>query len=371
MTIEELVKKVEADPVVLRKSTVLVITCLHFPKMVSTTNEIFPARLLRTLAANGLLTQADKNHWATTPLAQACTIPPLRSGYKFLYAPYPGARFKLTRGRYDLIGPVFQKMPEYMAKSQYRCPTATQGPLQYAWNTNLSGFDFVMEPQHADTLKDLNHFMEGRRQEIASWLDFYPFKGIILDGSDKNSESVTVVDVGGGLGHGLVDLRGRFPNFQGRLILQDLPKTVQQAGDPKGVFEAMPHNFYDPQPIKGTSRSPFTSSELIHSVLGAKAYYIRQVLHDWPDKECRVILQQLAAAMRRGYSKILLDEFVVPEDRISEFQNSCDLVMMAMSGGMERTKKQWEDLIGSAGLRIEKIWTLNDQTPSVMEVVLA
>lgn len=252
------------------------------------------------------------------------------------------------------MGPAFQKMPEYLAKSQYRCPTATQGPFQHAWNTTLSGFDFVMEPQHADTLKDLNIFMEGRRQETASWLDFYPFQERILDGSDGDAHSVTVVDVGGGLGHGLVELQARFPNIRGRLILQDLPKTVQQAGDPKGVFEAMPHSFYDPQPVKG-----------------AKAYYIRQVLHDWPDKECRVILEHLAAVMRRSYSKILLNEAIVPEVKISEFLNSCDLVMMGMSGGMERTKRQWDELVESAGLRIDRVWTLNEETESVLEVVLA
>lgn len=245
-------------------------------------------------------------------------------------------------------------MPEYLASSQYRRPTATNGPLQYVYNTSLSGFDFVMEPQHADTLKDLNIFMEGRRQQTASWLDFYPFQERILDDSEIDAHSVTVVDVGGGLGHGLVELRTRFLNIRGRLILQDLPKTVQQAVDPKGGFEAMPHSFYNPQPVKG-----------------ARTYYIRQVLHDWPDKECRIILEHLAAVMRRGYSKILLNEFVVPEDRISDFLNSCDLIMMGMSGGMERTKRQWDELVESAGLRIDRIWTLNEETESVLEVVLA
>lgn len=252
------------------------------------------------------------------------------------------------------MGPALYKLPEFLAKSQNRRPTATDGPFQFAWNTTLSGFDLVMEPQHADTLKDLNLFMEGRRQETASWLDFYPFQERILDDCNNAAHSVTVVDVGGGLGHGLVELRTRLPNIPGRLILQDLPKTVAQAGDPKGVFEAMPHSFYDPQPVKG-----------------AKVYYIRQVLHDWPDKECRVILEQLAAVMRRGYSKILLNEFIVPGDRISEFLNSCDLVMMGMSGGMERTKGQWEELVESAGLRIDGVWTLNEETESVLEVILA
>lgn len=74
--------------------------------------------------------------------------------------------------------------------------------------------------------------------------------------------------------------------------------------------------------------------------------------------------------MRPGYSKILVNEFIVPEVGASDFITACDLVMMGLSGGMERTESQWSSLLASAGLRIEKIWTLNEQTESVIEAVL-
>ena len=45
--------------------------------------------------------------------------------------------------------------------------------------------------------------------------------------------------------------------------------------------------------------------------------------------------------------------------------------MMALGGGKERTESQWRDLLAAVGLRIEMIWTLDDVTESVMEVVLA
>ena len=272
---------------------------------------------------------------------------------------------------YDFCAPVFYKMPEYFAKFGYQCPTATQGPAQYAWTTNLSCFDFLTEPQNAEKLKNGNLFMQGREQATASWLDFYPFQERVLDGLDSGSDSVAVIDVGGGLGHKLLELRERFPTMQGRLILQDLPKTVQQAGDPKGVFEAMPHNFFDQQPIKGMPRTHHRFIGLMDNLLGARAYYMKRVLPDWPDKECRIILKQLAAVMRRGYSKILLNEHIMLDDRISEFVNSLDLTMMALSGGRQFTKRQWDELVESAGLRIDKVWTLNEETESVLEVVLA
>lgn len=158
--------------------------------------------------------------------------------------------------RFDFIGPVFQKLPEYLSATGYQCPTAHNGPLQYAWNTKLCGFDYVMEPQHANTLQDLNIFMKGRREGSASWLDFYPFAERILAGSESREDSVTVVDVGGGLGHVLLEIHERFPEIRGGLILQDLPKTIQQAeveAEKRNKFELMAHDFFSPQPVKGMS----------------------------------------------------------------------------------------------------------------------
>ncbi|KAL8754937.1 MAG: hypothetical protein Q9184_004952 [Pyrenodesmia sp. 2 TL-2023] len=302
-------------------------------------DEVLLPRLLRTLATVGLLSQVDEHRWRATPLAVSCTIPTFKSGFKFLF---------------DFVGPVFQKLPESLEKSRYRCPTALQGPLQDTYDTKLSGYDYIMDPRWTDTLKDCNLFMKGRRDGSTSWLEFYPFAERVLAEADHDSQAVTVVDVGGGLGHGLVEIKDKFPDMKGRLVLQDLANTIEQAGDGQGVFEPTAHDFFTPQPVKGS-----------------KAYLIRQVLHDWPDKECRAILQHLAAAMRPGYSKLLVNEIIIPEVGGSDFIIGCDLVMMGIGGGMERTESHWTSLLASAGLRIQKVWTLDDRTESVLEAVLA
>ncbi|KAL8971453.1 MAG: hypothetical protein Q9197_003269 [Variospora fuerteventurae] len=255
--------------------------------------------------------------------------------------------------KFDFVGPVFQKIPEFLAKDKYRYPSAYHGPLQATYDTEMSGYDYIMEPRWTDTLTDCNLFMKGRREGAVSWLEFYPFADHILAEADTKPDAVTVVDVGGGLGHGLTELKDKFPEMKGRLILQDLPKTIEHAGSGEGIFEPMAHDFFTPQPVQGP-----------------KAYLIRQVLHDWPDKECKVILQHLAAGMRKGYSKLLVNEIIIPEVGASDFIIACDLVMMGLGGGMERTKSHWSSLLESAGLRIEKVWTLNEETESVMEAVL-
>lgn len=193
---------------------------------------------MRTLATVGLLSQIEEHRWRATPLAVSCVIPTIKSGLKFLF---------------DFVGPVFQKLPESLAKSHYRCPTALQGPLQDTYDTKLSGYDYIMDPRWVDTLKDCNLFMKGRRDGSTSWLEFYPFSERILADAEHDARAVTVVDVGGGLGHGLLEIKDKYPDMKGRLVLQDLPNTIEQAGDGQGVFEPTAHDFFTPQPVKGES----------------------------------------------------------------------------------------------------------------------
>lgn len=62
------------------------------------------------------------------------------------------------------------------------------------------------------------------------------------------------------------------------------------------------------------------------------------------------------AAMKPGYSKILLNEFVLPDTDCLSFLAAGDINMMLIMGGMKRTEGQWEELLRSVDLRIVKIW---------------
>ena len=106
------------------------------------------------------------------------------------------------------------------------------------------------------------------------------------------------------------------------------------------------------------------------SLLDAKAYYFRGIFHDWPDKACRDILRNTVAGMKRGYSKILIDEMVLPNVGVPRKGALMDLSMMALETGAERTSQQWHDLLGSVGLRIDKIWPSKAGPESLIEAAL-
>jgi len=101
--------------------------------------------------------------------------------------------------------------------------------------------------------KAFNNHMAGYHQGRSSWMDsgFYPVKERVEQGMTRNENDVAIVDVGGGMGHDLVEMRKKKPGIPGRFILQDLPQVLEQIAQPLGGIEATAHDFYTEQPVKG------------------------------------------------------------------------------------------------------------------------
>ncbi|KAA8566481.1 hypothetical protein EYC84_009043 [Monilinia fructicola] len=144
---------------------------------------------------------------------------------------------------------------------------------------------------------------------------------IPLEESVKNIDPnrIIFVDVGGGIGHKCLELKTRFPLLQGQVILEDLPVTLEHALSKDGVKDL-------PQDI-------FTSRQ----VKNAKFYYMRNILHDWPEDKCKISLTHLRKAMGPD-SAILIDEMILPNTGASCQAMSLDFTMMAALPAMERTK---------------------------------
>ena len=76
------------------------------------------------------------------------------------------------------------------------------------------------------------------------------------------------------------------------------------------------------------------------------------ILHDWNDERCIQILRNCLKALPE-HGKVLLAEEVVREDKNSSLEEvtaTSDLNMLAYcDGGKERTRAQWNQLLGDAG----------------------
>lgn len=99
---------------------------------------------------------------------------------------------------------------------------------------------------------------------------------------------------------------------------------------------------------------------LANTCADAKAYYIRQCLHNWPDEECVKVLGHLGDAMKPGYSVLLLHEQIMPESGAGQWVSIQDLNMMALCGVAERSEKTWRDIIDKAGLTVAKVYLSQD-----------
>lgn len=75
--------------------------------------------------------------------------------------------------------------------------------------------------------------------------------------------------------------------------------------------------------------------------------------------------------MKPGFSKLLINEYVVPDMGAAWSVTSMDWLMMALGAVKERTEKQWRVLLEQAGFRVVQIWTYDQGTESLIEAELA
>ena len=74
--------------------------------------------------------------------------------------------------------------------------------------------------------------------------------------------------------------------------------------------------------------------------------------------------------MEKGYSKLLLSEWVLPAKGVPLYPALLDVNMMALLNGMERTEAQWTALMEAAGFRVVKFWSVGSETEGLIEAVL-
>ena len=111
--------------------------------------------------------------------------------------------------------------------------------------------------------------MSAYRAGKADWHEFYPVTERMLASFDSSLSDVLLVDVGGGSGHDVATFAAHYTSRPGRIILQGRePVIAGVVANGELLFEAQTHNFFTPQPIKGT-----------------RAYFLHSILHDWSDDD--------------------------------------------------------------------------------------
>ena len=60
--------------------------------------------------------------------------------------------------------------------------------------------------------------------------------------------------------------------------------------------------------------------------------------------------------MKPGYSRLLVNELVIPSVNATPYTTAVDLTMAALFSARERSEDDWTAFLGSAGFRVVKFW---------------
>jgi len=168
----------------------------------------------------------------------------------------------------------------------------------------------------------------------------------VLDAYDFSPFPV-IADIGGGRGHLLRGILEQTPAASG--ILFDLPHVIREtAADESARLRLQPGDFF-------TDALP-----------AADAYLLMEVIHDWNDEDAARILASVSRAAS-AHARLLIVEAIVSEVPGPDFSKVLDVIMLAITGGRERTPSEYETLLARAGFRLERIIT----TPSQYSIIEA
>ncbi len=156
-------------------------------------------------------------------------------------------------------------------------------------------------------------------------------------------EIETLCDVGGGRGTLLSEILLRHPHLKGVLcdgagVLESAKPLLEGRGVSARVKLA-PANFFESVPS------------------GADAYLLKNILHDWDDARCKVILGNVRGAMKPG-QRVLLVEMIVPKNDSTSLGAVADLQMMVVCGnGRERSREELQALLESTGFAPGRVFS--------------
>jgi hypothetical protein len=263
-------------------------------------------RVLRALASVGVFAQQADGRFRLTPLAE-----PLREG-----------------------GPDSLRAATVMlGEEQFSCwadlpATVRTGEVAFERLYGRPVFAYLGEhPEQSATFDAAMTAFGGRATQA------------VLDAYDLSDVRI-LADVGGGLGTNLARVLRHYPAMRG--LLFDQPHVVARARpflEAAGVADRCAvegGDFFQTAPV------------------GADAYMLGNIIHDWDDARAGVILDNLRRAMPAP-ARLLLVEYALLEGDGGSFARFLDVHIMGILGGRERTEEEFRQLLAAHGFRLTRV----------------
>ena len=172
------------------------------------------------------------------------------------------------------------------------------------------------------------------------------------------SDAKVVADLGGGGGSLLLAVLELNPHLRGMLV------------DREASVDAAKSRFADE---KLSSRCELIAADLNQSVpAGADVYMLKHFLHGYQDADAVTVLKNCRAVIPQSGS-LLVIEFVLPPlvnraDPQLEGRLMSDLNMLAVTGGRERSEREWRRLLEAAGFNLTRVYPVGGDDLMVRNV---
>lgn len=270
-------------------------------------------RVLRYLAGRGVFVEGPEGEFANTALSQ------------FMRSDVPGSMrpMLIFRGTHYF----FDSFTEFL----YSVETGKPGREKLLGG---NGFEYLAQnPEEARIFDDaMTAGSAVAAPAIASGYDF--------------GQWGSVMDVGGGNGILLAAILRQYPQLRGTLA--DREHVLERAKQ-RGFLGG-----------DSATRATFTPCDFFQGISpGSRAYVMKNVIHDWDDEASIEILRNTRKAVPAD-GALLLVELTVGETNQASFGKSVDMIMLAVTGGKERTVQEYASLLGAGGFRLNKTFPVSD-----------
>lgn len=211
-------------------------------------------------------------------------------------------------------------------------PAVLEGEIPFVKRFGKHPFDMMHDdPEAAAMLERAWQGVHG--PETNAFLDAYDFTGV-----------TRLADIGGGHGDVIVGFLERDASRTG--VIFDIPNVaagVRQRLDAAGLSnrcDVVAGDFFREIPVR------------------ADAYFMRHILHDWNDEECRTILRNIAAQCEGG-DRVLIAETVIAAPGAPDIAKLFDMEMMLFLSGKERTEDEYRELLEATGFELTGVTATN------------
>jgi hypothetical protein len=279
-------------------------------------------RLLRAMAALGLLEETSPQRFRLTALGR-----PLRKDVQ-------DSSWAAVVFWADLLADLWSQLGECVRTGENAARLMEKSGRIPRWSQDANASDIFRAVMGTAPTKDYAPI-------AAAWE--FPDDGV-------------VADLGGGGGALIRAVLERHPKLRGMLV--DRPESIANA---EKLFQASPVDDHCQR----------IAADLAESVPpGADVYMLKHVLHGYKDDKAVAILRHCRAVVPPA-GTLLVIEFVWPDSASGiapeqVFRFMSDLNMMAVTGGRERSEREWRQMLHEAGFMLARNIPVQEMDVSIL-----